>query len=61
LCPSSSPETFAYSPAEESFYDLLPSFIMAGKAYASSLGKLEGGQVMLVLIALQKPASIDLR
>ena len=51
------PETFTYSPAEESFYELMSSFIMAGKAYASSLGKLEGGQVMLVLIALQKLAS----
>ena len=35
----------------------MSSFIMAGKAYASSLGKVEGGQVMLVLIALQKLAS----
>jgi ERCC4-related helicase len=51
------PETFAYSPAEESFYELMSSFIMAGKAYASSLGKLQGGQVILVLIALQKLAS----
>ena len=51
------PETFTYSPAEESFYELMSSFIMAGKAYASSLGKVEGGQVMLVLIALQKLAS----
>jgi SNF2 family DNA or RNA helicase len=51
------PETFSYSPEEESFYELMSSFIMAGKAYASSLGKVEGGQVMLVLIALQKLAS----
>lgn len=51
------PETFTYSPTEESFYELMSSFIMAGKAYASSLGKVEGGQVMLVLIALQKLAS----
>lgn len=51
------PETFTYSPEEESFYELMSSFIMAGKAYASSLGKFEGGQVMLVLIALQKLAS----
>jgi len=51
------PETFTYSPEEESFYELMSSFIMAGKAYASSLGKVEGGQVMLVLIALQKLAS----
>jgi superfamily II DNA or RNA helicase len=51
------PETFTYSPEEESFYELMSSFIMAGKAYASSLGKVEGGRVMLVLIALQKLAS----
>jgi len=51
------PEKFTYSPAEETFYELMSSFIMTGKAYASSLGKVEGGQVMLVLIALQKLAS----
>ncbi|MGT2430332.1 helicase-related protein [Cupriavidus basilensis] len=51
------PETFSYSPAEEFFYQQMSSFIVAGKAYASSLGRLEGGQVMLVLIALQKLAS----
>jgi hypothetical protein len=51
------PETFTYTPAEEAFYRLMSEFIMAGKAYASSLAKVEGGQVMLVLIALQKLAS----
>jgi ERCC4-related helicase len=51
------PETFSYSPAEESFYRLLSEFILAGKAYATSLSRTEGGQVMLVLIALQKLAS----
>lgn len=51
------PETFAYSPAEEDFYRLMSEFILAGKAYATSLSKTEGGQVMLVLIALQKLAS----
>jgi hypothetical protein len=51
------PETFTYTPTEESFYLLMSEFIMAGKAYASSLAKAEGGQVMLVLIALQKLAS----
>jgi len=51
------PETFSYSPAEESFYRLLSEFILAGKAYATSLSRAEGGQVMLVLIALQKLAS----
>lgn len=51
------PETFTYTPPEESFYRLMSEFIVAGKAYASSLNKTEGGQVMLVLIALQKLAS----
>lgn len=51
------PETFVYSPAEESFYALMSEFILSGKAYASSLSKTERGQVMLVLIALQKLAS----
>lgn len=51
------PETFAYTPPEEAFYHLMSEFIVAGKAYASSLNKTEGGQVMLVLIALQKLAS----
>lgn len=51
------PETFTYSPPEESFYELMSEFILAGKAYATSLSRTEGGQVMLVLIALQKLAS----
>jgi ERCC4-related helicase len=51
------PETFTYSPPEESFYRLLSEFILAGKAYATSLSRTEGGQVMLVLLALQKLAS----
>ncbi|KXV06414.1 helicase SNF2 [Caballeronia megalochromosomata] len=51
------PETFGYSAAEEFFYERMSSFIVAGKAYASRLGRIEGGQVMLVLIALQKLAS----
>jgi superfamily II DNA or RNA helicase len=51
------PETFSYTPPEEAFYRLMSEFIMAGKAYASSLTRSEGGQVMLVLIALQKLAS----
>lgn len=51
------PETFSYSPPEEHFYRLMSGFILAGKAYATSLGRAEGGQVMLVLIALQKLAS----
>lgn len=51
------PETFTYSPPEETFYQLMSEFILAGKAYATSLSRTEGGQVMLVLIALQKLAS----
>jgi len=51
------PETFTYTSAEEAFYRLMSEFIVAGKAYASSLTRTEGGQVMLVLIALQKLAS----
>ncbi len=51
------PETFTYSPPEETFYELMSEFILAGKAYATSLSRAEGGQVMLVLIALQKLAS----
>lgn len=51
------PETFSYAPPEDAFYRLMSEFIVAGKAYASSLNKTEGGQVMLVLIALQKLAS----
>lgn len=51
------PETFTYSPPEETFYALMSEFILAGKAYATSLSRTEGGQVMLVLIALQKLAS----
>ena len=51
------PETFSYTLPEEAFYRRMSEFIVAGKAYASSLNKTEGGQVMLVLIALQKLAS----
>lgn len=51
------PETFVYTEPEKTFYRLMSEFIVAGKAYASSLNSTEGGQVMLVLIALQKLAS----
>lgn len=51
------PETFAYTPEESAFYSLMSDFILAGKAYASSLNRAQRGQVMLVLIALQKLAS----
>ncbi|HJW55341.1 MAG TPA: DEAD/DEAH box helicase [Burkholderiaceae bacterium] len=51
------PEIFRYTPPEEAFYRLMSEFIVAGKAYATSLGKQESGRVILVLIALQKLAS----
>ncbi|CAM5319971.1 DEAD/DEAH box helicase [Eoetvoesiella caeni] len=51
------PEIFTYLPSEEAFYELMSEFILAGKAYATSLSRTESGQVMLVLIALQKLAS----
>lgn len=50
-------ETYAYSPAETAFYDMLSEFILTGKAYAGTLGQREGRTVMLVLIAMQKLAS----
>lgn len=51
------PETFSYSPEETLFYELMTSFIQAGKAYANALSNKQRGQVILVLIALQKLAS----
>lgn len=51
------PETFNYTHEEETFYNLLSDFILAGKAYATSLHSGANAQVMLVLIALQKLAS----
>ncbi len=51
------PETYSYRPEEEAFYRLLTDFIASGKAYATSLTAREGGQVILVLIAMQKLAS----
>jgi len=51
------PETYSYSEEEDEFYQLMTAFILSGKAYASSLSKAQRGQVMLVLIALQKLAS----
>lgn len=51
------PEIFTYSPMEEAFYELMSEFIVSGKAYATSLSQTERGQVILVLIALQKLAS----
>lgn len=51
------PETYHYTDAEDEFYQKMTAFILSGKAYASSLSKAQRGQVMLVLIALQKLAS----
>jgi superfamily II DNA or RNA helicase len=51
------PETFTYSPQETLFYELMTNFIQAGKAYANALSSKQRGQVVLVLIALQKLAS----
>ncbi|AWI82060.1 helicase SNF2 [Parazoarcus communis] len=51
------PETFEYSPEETQFYETMTAFISSGKAYASTLSSQGRGQVMLVLIALQKLAS----
>ena len=51
------PETFRYSPEEALFYELMTSFIQAGKAYANALSSKQRGQIILVLIALQKLAS----
>ena len=51
------PETYAYGPEEDAFYDLLTDFIASGKAYATSLSASKGNQVILVLIAMQKLAS----
>lgn len=52
-----SPETFQYSPEETLFYEKMTSFIQSGKAYANALSSKQRGQVILVLIALQKLAS----
>ncbi len=51
------PETFSYSAEEALFYELMTHFIQAGKAYANALSEKQKGQVILVLIALQKLAS----
>lgn len=51
------PETFSYSSQEALFYELMTSFIQLGKAYANGLSSKQRGQVILVLIALQKLAS----
>ncbi len=55
--PLVSPETYAYSPQEEAFYEMMTEFIATGKMYANSLGQADGRAVMLVLISMQKLAS----
>jgi len=55
--PVVTPETYAYSPAEARFYQMLTEFISTGKAYASSLGVSDARLVVLVLISMQKLAS----
>lgn len=50
-------ETFAYSEAEERFYNMLTEFILTGQAYASSLDTHNQKTAMLVLITMQKLAS----
>jgi ERCC4-related helicase len=51
------PTVYRYNDEEREFYRLLTDFIASGRAYASTLSKNEGKQVMLVLIAMQKLAS----
>lgn len=49
--------TYAYSPDEARFYEMLTDFISSGKAYASTLSQNDSRTAMLVLIAMQKLAS----
>ena len=51
------PETYAYSPQEDNFYEMMTDFIATGKMYAKSLGDFDCRAVMLVLISMQKLAS----
>lgn len=51
------PETFTYTAEEARFYELMTNFIQVGKTYANALSSKQRGQVILVLIALQKLAS----
>jgi superfamily II DNA or RNA helicase len=50
-------ETYAYTPEEAQFYQMLTEFILTGKAYAQTLAQSERRTVILVLIAMQKLAS----
>ncbi|MGV3721598.1 MAG: DEAD/DEAH box helicase, partial [Actinomycetota bacterium] len=49
--------TYAYSPEEAHFYELMTEFISTGRAYASRLSSSEGRAVVLVLVSMQKLAS----
>jgi superfamily II DNA or RNA helicase len=55
--PKVTPRTYAYSPAEAHFYEMLTEFIATGKAYASTLNSSDQRTVILVLISMQKLAS----
>lgn len=55
--PAVTSETYAYSPEETRFYEMLTEFILTGKAYASTLAASDRRLVILVLIAMQKLAS----
>lgn len=55
--PTVASETYAYSPQETHFYEMLTEFILTGKAYASKLNASDRRLVILVLIAMQKLAS----
>lgn len=48
---------YAFSPEERAFYDTLSTFIIDGRAYASTLDGRGQAQRMLLLIALQKLAA----
>lgn len=49
--------TYVYSEAEKHFYGTLTDFISTGRAYANTLGRVQGQAVNLVLVAMQKLAS----
>lgn len=51
------PKTYTYTVEESNFYSMMTDYIQCGYAYASGLDKVTGGQVNLLLIALQKIAS----
>lgn len=50
-------KTFTYTPEEKLFYDRLSEFILAGRAYASTLSASQQRTAVLVLITMQKLAS----